>query len=63
MQLKALAAALRKPDDVTSTLSALKKLEVLIRAAPSELRGAAQELVRALLHCRIPEWAEEEAKR
>ena len=34
-----------------------------VRAAPHELRHAAPELVRSLMHCRLPEWAEAEAKR
>ena len=45
-------------------LSALSRLEVLVRAScPDELTLVASELVRALMHCRVPEWAEAEAKR
>ncbi|KAG2494834.1 hypothetical protein HYH03_007074 [Edaphochlamys debaryana] len=62
LQLRALAAALRKADDAAAVLAALGKLEELIRAAPDELGLAAPELVRALLHCRVPEWAAEEAE-
>jgi hypothetical protein len=36
---------------------------VLLRAAPDELAHAAPELLRALLFCRVPEWAEAEAGR
>lgn len=34
-----------------------------VRAAPDELRVAAPELSRALLYCRVPDWAEVEAQR
>ena len=34
-----------------------------VRAAPDELPGAAAELSRALLYCRVPDWAEVEAQR
>ncbi|EFJ42875.1 hypothetical protein VOLCADRAFT_97060 [Volvox carteri f. nagariensis] len=70
LQLRALAAALRKQDDVKTVLAALKQLEVsygivrhaeVIRAAPDELGLMAPELIRSLLHCRVPEWAEMEA--
>lgn len=37
-------------------------MQVLVRAAPDELGLLAPELVRSLLHCRVPEWAEEEAR-
>ncbi|KAG2442491.1 hypothetical protein HXX76_002577 [Chlamydomonas incerta] len=60
LQLRSLAAALRKQDDVSGVLKALGRLEELIRAGPEELGLAASELVRALLHCRVPEWAESE---
>ncbi|GLI69267.1 hypothetical protein VaNZ11_013803, partial [Volvox africanus] len=59
LQLRALAAALRKQDDVKGVLTALKRLEEIIRAAPDELGLLAPELVRSLLHCRVPEWAQE----
>ncbi|MEW5317044.1 MAG: hypothetical protein WDW38_008375 [Sanguina aurantia] len=62
LQLRALAAALRKQDDVNGVLTALERLEVLIRACPPELATAAPELVRSLLHCKVPEWAEEGAE-
>ncbi len=42
--------------------SAVACLQVLVRAAPDELGLLAPELVRSLLHCRVPEWAEEEAR-
>lgn len=32
--------------------------QVLIRAAPPELGLYAPELLRSLIHCRVPEWAE-----
>ncbi|GLC37986.1 hypothetical protein PLESTB_000449000 [Pleodorina starrii] len=60
LQLRALAAALRKQDDVSTVLGALKRLEEVIRAAPDELGLVAPELVRSLLHCRVPEWADTE---
>ena len=63
LQLRSLAAALRKGDDPQGVLAALSRLEVLVRARPWELGQAAPELVRALMHCRVPEWAEAEAKR
>ncbi len=63
MQLRSLATALRKAEDVSSVLNALTRLEVLLRANPKELPMLAPEMVRALMHCRIPEWAEAEAKR
>ncbi len=47
-------------DDVSGVLDALGKAEVLLRAAPEELAHAAPELLRALLFCRVPEWAEAE---
>ncbi|KAL6757602.1 hypothetical protein V8C86DRAFT_3135239 [Haematococcus lacustris] len=56
LQLRALAAALRKADDVQGVLKALSRVELVIRAAPDELGHAAHELARALLHCRVPEW-------
>ncbi|GIL86739.1 hypothetical protein Vretifemale_14985 [Volvox reticuliferus] len=59
LQLRALAAALRKQDDVKGVFAALKYLEEIVRAAPDELGLMAPELVRSLLHCRVPEWAEE----
>lgn len=43
---------------MAGVLSALKKTEVLLRATPDELRQAAPELLRALLFCRVPEWAD-----
>jgi hypothetical protein len=58
LQLRAVAAALRKSDDVAGVLAALPRVEVLVRAAPDELPVVAPELSRALLHCRVPEWAE-----
>ena len=63
LQLRSLAAALRKPDDVTGVLQALQRLELLVRAAPDELASMSAELVRSLLHCRVPEWAEAEPGR
>jgi telomere length regulation protein len=55
--------ALRKADDTQGMLSALSRVEVLVRACPDELEGVAPELVRALMHCRLPEWVQAEAKR
>ncbi|KXZ57008.1 hypothetical protein GPECTOR_1g910 [Gonium pectorale] len=60
LQLRSLAAALRKQDDVKTVLGALGRLEELIRAGPDELPLLAPELLRSLLHCRVPEWADEE---
>ena len=50
-------------DDASGVLLALSRLEVLLRACPDELEQVAPELVRALMHCRLPDWAEAEAKR
>lgn len=63
LQLRPLAAALRKGDEPQGVLTALSRLGVLLRARPSELVLVAADLVRALMHCRVPEWAEAEAKR
>lgn len=41
LQLRALAAALRKQDDVNGVLEALGRVEMLIRGAPDELASAA----------------------
>eukprot|EP00955_Chlamydomonas_euryale_P042833 352427-Chlamydomonas_euryale.AAC.6 len=60
LQLRALAAALRKADDAAAVVAALGRLEPVIRASPDELRVFAPELARALLHARPPEWADED---
>lgn len=58
LQLRSVAAALRKQDDASGVLQALRRVELLVRARPDELEVHAAELARALLHCRVPEWAE-----
>jgi telomere length regulation protein len=63
LQLRSLAAALRKQDDVKGVLAGLGRIEVLIRSCPDELGPSAHELSRALLYCRVPEWAEVEDPR
>jgi hypothetical protein len=60
LQLRSLAAALRRQDDVKGVLEALGRLEPLIRCRPDELGPSAAELSRALLYCRVPEWAQVE---
>ncbi len=63
LQLRAVAAALRKSstsEEVTTVLATLKRVELLVRARPDELDGCANEITRALLHCRVPEWAEQD---
>ncbi|GAX82969.1 hypothetical protein CEUSTIGMA_g10396.t1 [Chlamydomonas eustigma] len=62
LQLRSQVVALRKADDTQGMLTALSRLEVLVRACPDELEEVAPELVRALMHCRPPEWAQAEAK-
>lgn len=56
--LKSLCADLRKTDDASTVLQALKFCERLVRAKPEELGVVAVELARSLLHCRTPEWVE-----
>ncbi|DBA73958.1 hypothetical protein WJX77_002142 [Trebouxia sp. C0004] len=60
-QLRDLAAALRKAEEVDDKLRALRKLEGALLAAPDELKHYAGELSRALLHVRTPGWADDEA--
>ncbi|CAL8463180.1 g2714 [Coccomyxa elongata] len=61
LQLRDVAALLRKSDDHNAVLKGLAALGPLIDAAPHELDSYAGELARALLHARPPEWADEEA--
>ncbi len=68
-QLSHVTAALRKgsaggpgEDDPAGVVGALAAAAILVAAAPLELAGpAAADLARALLHARIPTWADEEA--
>ncbi|KAA6428351.1 MAG: hypothetical protein FRX49_01946 [Trebouxia sp. A1-2] len=61
-QLRDLAAALRKAEEVDDKLRALRNLEGALLAAPDELKHYAGELSRALLHVRTPGWADDEAQ-
>ncbi|KAK9908206.1 hypothetical protein WJX75_004272 [Coccomyxa subellipsoidea] len=61
LQLRDVAAMLRKGDDPNAVLKGLAALGPLVDAAPHELESHAGELARALLHARPPEWADEEA--
>ncbi|EIE21374.1 hypothetical protein COCSUDRAFT_56593 [Coccomyxa subellipsoidea C-169] len=61
LQLRDVAALLRKGDDPNAVLKGLAALGPLVDAAPHELDSHAGELARALLHARPPEWADEEA--
>lgn len=62
LQLRTIASSLKKADDPKLVLLSLQRLESLLRCHPEELSVAASDLVRSLLHCRIPEWAEKESK-
>ena len=67
--LAAVAAALRRgsaggpgEDDPAGVVAAVSAAATLVAAAPVELAGpAAADLARALLHARLPAWADEEA--
>ncbi|KAK9822319.1 hypothetical protein WJX74_006980 [Apatococcus lobatus] len=61
LQLRDVAAALRKADDPQGIPPALRAADALVAAHPDELRHYAGELSRSLLYTRPPEWAEEEA--
>lgn len=63
VQLRDLAAALRKGEDHAGLLAAVHSAETLIRAAPAELATYGAELARSLLHSRIPEWADSEEEK
>ncbi|KAK9822493.1 hypothetical protein WJX81_003452 [Elliptochloris bilobata] len=63
VQLREVAAALRKADDPQALLKALAAVQPLIEAEPVELSHYAGELARALLYTRAPDWAEREAER
>ena len=62
LQLRSIASSLKKADDYKLVLKSLQRLEALVRCQPEELVLSAPDLIRSLLHCRIPEWAEKEAK-
>ncbi|KAK9868756.1 hypothetical protein WJX84_007936 [Apatococcus fuscideae] len=61
LQLRDIAAALRKTDDPQGIAPALRAAEALVAANPDELSHYAGELSRSLLYTRPPEWAEQEA--
>jgi hypothetical protein len=61
LQLRDLIHMLQRADsDWKGQLQAIRSAEVLIRAAPDELPLHAEPLARALLHTRVPAWADEE---
>eukprot|EP00884_Botryococcus_braunii_P006828 jgi/Botrbrau1/16146/Bobra.0281s0003.1 len=61
LQLRDVAAMLRKNDDSQGVMKGLKVVNQLLSQAPEELAIYAGEMARALLHTRPPDWGEEEA--